>query len=272
MKKLFLFFMFMFIFCNTSYAKSVEFSVVSDTYLEVDNSTKYADKMTPSINTLLGAIDQINKSPAQFSIFLGDNLAKADKYSLVMFSKILRKLDKPVYVGIGDKDVAQTKDIDKKEYYRILNIFSQNRISELPQAKKINGFVFIFTDGINQFIPSQWGYFKENEIQQIDKLLTKYKKYPVVIVGHYPIYAAAELGESKLPHKIENYQKMLSNHDNVIAIISGHHNIEDEFLEGKIYNIYTQSLGKTAEFKKISIDYDNGTKKAFIKTRIYKVE
>ncbi len=272
MRKLILIFIFTIFFSGVASAKSVEFSVISNAEIKTDNSVKDSQKMTPSIQKLLNSIDIINKNGSEFTLFLGDNLAAADKYNLVMFSKITRKLKKPIYISVGDKDVAQTKKLDKNEYYRILNLFSKNRTKELPQAKKINGFVFIFTDGINQFIPTQYGYYKEDELALLDIMLKKYKNHPVIIVGHYPIYPSEEIKEQVLPFEIENFHKIISNYDNVIAVISGHHGIDDEYKKDGIYNISVQSLAKDSEFKKVYIDYSDKAKFTFVKTRVYKVD
>lgn len=272
MKKLVLFFMILVFNCNFAYANSVEFSVVSNVGLKTDTSVKNAQALTPSIETFFEAINQINSSDSDFTLFLGDNIKDANKYNLVMFAKILRKLKKPVYSIYGDSDISQTKKLDGKEYWRVLNLFSQNRTKDLPQAKKIKGFVFVFIDGVNQFIPTRYGYYKEDQTAWLDNTLRKYKKDPVIIVGHYPIFASQRIGEDILPNKIENLHTILSKHNNVIAIISGHHNIEDEYVVDGIYNISTQSLEKSQEYKKVLIDYDKRTKKTLVKTRIYKVE
>ena len=272
MKKVILLFIFMFFSLGVASAKSIEFCAISGSSLEVDKSTKYADTMTPSINKLLIATEQINTNQCEFTVFLGDNLKGPDKYNLVMFAKASKKLKEPTYVIVGDKDVSQTKNLDKKEYYRVLRIFSKNKIKELPTVKKINGFVFVFMDGVNQFIPTQYGYYKEDEIAFLDNTLRKYKNSPVVIVGHYPVFSSNDIKETMLPVKINDFQTAISHHNNVVAIISGHHNIDDEYRIGDIYNISVQGLEKSGEYKKIHIDYDTKTKKTFIKTRTYSTE
>ena len=113
MKKVILLFISMFFSLGVVNAQSVEFCTVSNVGLEVDKSTKYADTMTPTIQKLLDAKNQINKNGCGFTLFLGDNLKGPDKYNLVMFAKILRQFKKPTYVNVGDKDVSQTKNLDK---------------------------------------------------------------------------------------------------------------------------------------------------------------
>ena len=89
MRKLILIFIFTIFFSGVASAKSVEFSVVSNAGVQTDTSVKDAQKLTPSIKKLMDSIDLINKNGSEFTIFLGDNLAAANKYNLVMFSKII---------------------------------------------------------------------------------------------------------------------------------------------------------------------------------------
>lgn len=271
MKKLALLLVFGVLLSPAVCAQSIEFNVLSEVKLQTDNSVKNSKVLTPSIKTFLSTVEQINKNGGKFNVFCGDNIHKADKYSLVMFSKILRKLKKPSYVVVGEKDVAQTKGLDKKEYYRILNLFSKNKVKNLPYKKEIDDFVFLFVDGVNQFIPSQFGYYKENQLAWLEIMLEENKNKPVIIVQHYPIEAFENISDKKLPYKKEDYQKIISKYENIIAIISGHHGIEAEFEKDNVNYIFMPSLNESGEYKKIKIDYDEDSKKAFVKTRIYKV-
>ena len=106
MKKLVLFFMILVFNCNFAYANSVEFSVVSNVGLKTDTSVKNAQALTPSIENFFETINQINSSDSDFTLFLGDNIKDANKYNLVMFAKILRKLKKPVYSIYGAREAG----------------------------------------------------------------------------------------------------------------------------------------------------------------------
>ena len=94
----------------------------------------------------------------------------------------------------------------------------------------------------------------------------------MIIVGHYPIFESDEITVKMLPYGIKSLQDTILHYGNVIAVISGHHNIDDEYINNKVYNISVQSLDKTNEYKKIYIDYNNENNKTFVKTRIYSVE
>ena len=85
---------FIFVFQSAANSAEVTFTAISDTNIKAD---KVNNSMTPSIKKLLMAKNDINKSGSKFVIFLGNNISKAEKYDLVMFSKIINKINKPVY-------------------------------------------------------------------------------------------------------------------------------------------------------------------------------
>ncbi len=277
MKALKIFFILLvFLFCtlgmsNGAIAGEITFTAVSDVNLKAD---KVNNSMTPSINNLLKAADDINHSGSDCVFFLGNNISGANPYDLVMFSKAINKIQKPIYTTIGNRDVQKAKNLDKKEYFRLLNKFSKNKTSKLPCAKKINGLVFIFMDGTNQMVSLPRGYFKDGELIILEKYLTKYKNENVIIIQHFPVADMKE--EIKNTYNANDYKTILKRHNNVIAVISGNENedfeIEDE---NGIKHINVQSLSKSNEYKVINIRPVNkniNSKGFSIKTKIISVE
>ncbi len=131
MKKIF--FLISILFLNSVvFASEIEFSVCSGVKIKTDSSVKKAKVLTPSIKRFYDLISQLNASKTDFNIFLGDNISGADKYNLVMFSKMLKNINAPIYVTYGENDLSTTKKLGKKEYFHILNLFSKNKISKLP--------------------------------------------------------------------------------------------------------------------------------------------
>lgn len=262
-----LFFIFLFLFIhNSAFSSEITFTAISDTLIKSD---KINNSMTPSIQKLLFAKDDINRSGSDFVLFLGNNIARADKYDLVMFAKIINKINKPLYVNIGNKDVQKTKHLEKKEYYRLLNRFSKNKISKLPSIKKIGGFVLIFMDGTNEMVSMPRGYYKEKELMVLEKYLNKYKNNDIIIVQHYPILGIDD--EMKATFDVEPYKLLISKFNNIRAIISGHDNkdfvIEDE---NKIKHINIPSLSVGSEYKVITIKQEKDT--TFVRAKIISVE
>ncbi len=262
-----LLFIFLLFFCSDkAFSADVTFTAVSDACIKSD---KINNSMTPSIQKLLRVKDDINRSGSDFVLFLGNNISGADKYNLVMFAKIIKKIQKPVYVSIGNNDVQKTKHLEKKEYYRLLNRYSRNKISKVPSVKKLNGFVFIFMDGTNEMVSLPRGYYKERELITLEKYLNKYKNDEVIIIQHYPIIGIEDT--MKATFDVEPYKNLISKHKNIKAIISGHDNkdfiIEDE---NGIKHINIPSLSSGAEYEVITIKTaDDNT---IIRTKIINVE
>ena len=257
---------FIFVFQSAANSAEVTFTAISDTNIKAD---KVNNSMTPSIKKLLMAKNDINKSGSKFVIFLGNNISKAEKYDLVMFSKIINKINKPVYTEIGKRDIQRVKGLDKKEYYRVLNKYSKNKISKVPSVKKLDGFVFIFMDGINETIPMPKGYFKDKELIWLESTLEKNKDKNVILIQHFPGYTGKE--ENDTLYNQEPYNRLLSKYGNIKAVISGHINSDFEGEdENGIKHISVPSLSSAGEYKVINIKTMDGN--TLIQTKTISVE
>lgn len=222
LKILFLFLIFCF-FISPAFAKSEGVTVISDIHLSSD---KVNNQMTPSIRSLIKAIDMANSDTSDCVVFLGDNVKGASRYDIAMFAKILKKLHKPYYVVPGNRDINKSKGATKKEFYRIINKYASSKIRKAPSYKKQGSYVFIFMAGVNETFPTYHGYYKNNELEFLDKTLTKFKNEKVVIFQHFPVIPPKEDIDRKT-NKAEEYLDVLSRHDNVIAVISGHYHFEN---------------------------------------------
>ena len=127
--KLIILFCFIFTFQVKAVSKDITLTVISDAHIKAD---KKENSLTPSIDKLLKAIDQTNVDSSDYVVFLGDNVQNANRIDIAMFAKIINRLNKPYYAVMGNRDIGKTKGVDKKEYYRIINKFSKNKISKLP--------------------------------------------------------------------------------------------------------------------------------------------
>ena len=264
--RLFSIFLFILFFQASAFCAEITFSAISDACIKAD---KENNTMTPSIKKLLTVKDDANSTGSDAVIFLGNNINGANSYDLVMFAKIINKIKKPIYTGIGNRDTQKAKHLDKKEYYRLLNKFSKNKVSKLPSAKKINDFVFIFMDGTNEMISMPRGYFKDKELIILEKYLEKYKNKDVVIVQHFPVIDMKD--SLKSTYNTEPYKALLARHNNVVAIISGHENEDFEITdENGIKHLNIPSLAQSGEYKVINIKTTG--KERFIKTKIISVE
>ena len=234
-------------FNQAVFAEDKTIAVISDVHLSSDKSGE--NKMTPSINNLLKAVDIINQGNFEDVFFLGDNLNSANRYDLAMFAKIIKRIEKPTYVTVGNRDLSKTKGLLKKEYYRILNKFSNNKLKTSPNYKKDGDFIFI---------------------DFLDETLTKFKDKKAVIFQHFPIVEPKEDEVRKIV-KPENYLNVIKKHNNVIAIISGHYHMENVAEVDGIKHISVGSLNSTGEFEQIKfMENKDGT--YTITTKILNVE
>lgn len=265
--KLFLILFSILLFQGVSFSSDLTFTAIADTHIKSDKAN---NSMTPSIQKLLNAKDDINSSGSRFAVFLGDNINKADKHDLVMFAKIINKIKKPVYVGIGNHDILKTQGLTKKEYYKLLNRFSKNRVSKVPSVKKTDDFILIFMDGANETIPMPRGYFRDSEMIFLEKTLEKYKNKNVIIFQHFPILPPEE-NSLRQTYNDEPYKKLLARYKNVKMIVSGHYHKDFEGEdENGIKHISVPSLSDDGEYKVINVKIIED--KILVKTKVINVE
>lgn len=255
-----------------SRANEIKFAVLSDTNISLTKHVINENGLTSSIDTLQKATQELNKSENDFVIFAGDVTDKPDKKNIVIFAKVINKSRKPNYTIIGNQDVSQVSDISKKEFFRLLNKFSHNRIRKVPCAKRVNNdFVFIYMDGINQFIPGYAGKFTEGDMLWLEATLKKYKNKKIVIIQHFPLVTEQKTnGFNSI--NVDSYLKILSKHSNVFAIISGHTKVDEEIFKDGIYHIGTPSLAQNKEYKEFIIDYNKKLNRYVLKSKIKTID
>lgn len=250
-----------------SYAKNEGITVISDIAL---NSDKKDNRMTPSIKNLIEAINQVNNDTSSTVVFLGNNVSSANKHDIAMFAKVTKKLNKPYYVLCGNKDINRAKNINKKEFYRIVNKYSSNKLKTSPSYKKHGEYVFVFMSGVNQTFSTYKGYYKEFELDFLDKTLNKFKNNKVIIFQHFPVVSEFK-DTSRKTYKAEDYIKVLNRHNNVLAVISGHMGKEEIFEdENGVKHINIGSLSK-GEYEQIKI-FKNKDNTYSIVPKIYNIE
>lgn len=189
-------------------------------FVQID-SLKFSQKSEDSVNNFKNTIKEINKEKnINFVIFTGDNIAKSNIKNLKAFLKKARKLNAPFYIALGHKDLNKRNGLSKIEYMKTAKRFFCKCASSPNYTFNKKGIVFIVADGAKEFIPTPFGYYREDVIEYLDKELTKNSKKNVVILQHFPINPPDD-SESFRTYKADEYFAMLENHKNVIAIISG---------------------------------------------------
>ncbi len=189
-------------------------------FVQIDN-LKYSPNSKDFVSGFEKTIESINKEKnLDFVIFTGNNIASPNEKCLKAFLKKAKKLNTPFYIALGHKDLHRKKGLSKVDYIKIVNKNNLRNINSPNYVFKKKDVVFVVADGSKEFIATPFGYYREEVIDWLDKTLTKYSNKHVVIIQHFPIYPPAE-AEAYRTYKADEYFKMLSNHKNVISIVSG---------------------------------------------------
>ncbi|MCD8024938.1 MAG: hypothetical protein LUE64_05340, partial [Candidatus Gastranaerophilales bacterium] len=95
-------------------------------------------------------------------------------------------------------------------------------------------------------------YYKADELEFLDKTLSKFQDKKAIIFQHFPVVPPA-YDDMKKTYKAELYKNVLSRHNNVLAIVSGHYNKEALIEENGIKHISVSGLYQSGEYEQIKI-------------------
>ena len=200
----------------------------------------YESKNSQKLNSLIEKINQ--EKDVEFIVFSGNNIARPNSNELKSFLKEAKKLKKPYYIVLGQKDVNKNKDLGKDDYMKIVKKYARAHkfISSPNYVFKKKDLVFLVADGSKEIVPTSSGYYREEVILWLDEQLDKYNDKNVIILQHYPLIPPIKK-ETYYTYKAEDYLKLLSEHNNVKAIISGHFNVNKEQKVDNILHISTKN-------------------------------
>ena len=123
-----------------------------------------------------------------FVVFTGDNTAGANQELLKDFTTAAKKLNKPFYIIVGDKDVSKSKHLEKEVYAKKLHKYlGRKSPKELNYTFKQGNIVFIAADGAKDFITMPNGYFNAKTMEWIENQIKLYPKNKIVILQHFPL-------------------------------------------------------------------------------------
>ncbi len=240
-------------FSSSANAKMTEFVQVTDLHFAQNEVS------IENFDTLINFINKKLKD-AEFVVFTGDNIDKANKNTLVEFLKMCKKLNKPYYIEIGNHDCFKSQHLDKVTYAKLVGQYSNQKNKDFNFVVKRGDLVFIFIDGMKEVIPARSGYFKEAQLAWLDTQLTKYKGKKVIIFQHFPLINEREKSSHNL-YMAQNYWDVLSKHDNVKAIFSGHYHLaREEKINGVLHTVTPPAKNPDRTIRYIVVD---DTKKQF---------
>lgn len=239
-----------------AYAKDLKFVQVTDSHFASSSIEHTQAEVASSQNTFEKTIKDINSIPnVNFVVFTGDNIDQANSDDLKKFLKIANGLNVDYYVVIGNHEVFKSQNLDKKEYMKIVSQYSKNcRTKSANYEFKRNGLTFLVVDGAKEVIPGPSGYYKKDTLKWLDKKLTENKNNKVVIFQHFPVVEPF-FHRTHTTFNVKEYEEVLSKHNNVIGIFSGHYHGNAEKMVNGIYHVSTPALVEPPHnFKVVEIE------------------
>ena len=245
MKKLFKFIILIAFLTLGLQAKELNFIQISDLNLNNKNASK-AHALIKEINA---------RKNIDFIVFSGSNLKKANLDNLELFTYLLKKLNKKTYVLLGEQDVLSSSGVDKEYYFKKISKSLKHHSKTPNYTFEKEGYVFVAMDGSKQFFQSANGYYTKKELMWLSNVLEKNKDKKIIILQHFPLIESDSKWEET--KNIEEYNEILSEHNNIKAIISGHYDTNIEKIENNILHIITQPFTKNYAYKLIQIDLND---------------
>ena len=164
------------------------------------------------------SVKQINKLNADFVIMCGDLVQDRNDKSFSDFKEIIEDLKIPIYIVPGNHDIGAVPNTKTLNYYR-------KTIGDDYYKFQHKEYSFIFTNSL------LWRNNLENESDKHDNWFKEsiknksVNKFPVFVIGHYPLYTRTvneEKSNSNLPRDKRKEILNLFEENNVVAYLSGH--------------------------------------------------
>jgi 3',5'-cyclic AMP phosphodiesterase CpdA len=253
MKKILLYILVLFFATNLNVcAKTIKIAQVSDVDLSTQNesaqdSQKYLEAVVKSINSQKGV---------DFVVFTGNNIDKSEIQNLQKFGKMTKKLKRPYYIVMGNKDAHKIGGITKLNYMKMVKAFNKNQSTAFNYDFALNNDIkAVFLDGVPPNVIGTHGYFSEDTMKWLKKFLANNKNKRIIIFQHHPIVPPTDD-----PHytvlEPEQYQMMLIRNPNILFVAAGHYDVDSvKTDENGITHISTPSLLTSKKYRIIEIDY-----------------
>ncbi len=242
---------------NFAFSDELEFAQISDVHytLEDKDMDRYLYFLSLSLK----------KTEPDFVVFLGDNVDKSREEDVIGFMRAVYSIKTPYYIVLGKNDAHKLSGIDKALYLDIVTAFNRNQDENKNYYyfKPNNDIICVVLDDTPNFARSLHGEITDEQVDWLDKLLTKYPKKLFLIFHHSPIVPPRN--EYKLSMlNTEKYESMLKKHANIIIVSSGHYHQEavNEDDTG-VRHISAPAFKDTPHsYQLIKIKYDKSTYKS----------
>lgn len=243
--KTFLIFVFTIIFSNQiAYSKDFRFVQITDLHYKNNViSEENFDKMIKNIN---------QTKNVEFVVFSGDNTDNANREDYIKFLTQANTLNVPYYVIVGNHDVFKMGGFSKQDFVKVVRQYNKTQKTRKTNfVFKYGDFVFLAVDGAREVIPSPGGYYRDDTLAWVDKMLKKYEKKNVIIVQHFPMKLRHTERDA---YKNDRYEAVLAKYHNVKGIFTGHFHANEEYTkDGIFYSITGRASGGDAGYKVVDI-------------------
>ena len=227
-----------------SFSRTMKFAQLSDihyTLVRDDTSYKLLSKTKPLLED---AISQINNHKhLKFVMVTGDGIDKPDKESLYSLIDDLNTLNYPWYFVLGNHDTTTSGYLNKENFVKILKEknpsykFNSTYYTFKPQ----NGYRVIALDGAKNEGISSHGVLPKEELEWLDKTLSKSKNDTVLIFIHFPIVTPYDSKHHEIINS-EEFKEVLKKYKMPIAIFSGHYHAAKITRRGNILHVSSPAL------------------------------
>lgn len=199
-----------------SSAEELTFAQVGDVRYSLDNG--YLDKYLYFLSS------SIRKKFPEFVVFLGDNVNKSREEDVIGFMRAIHSIRTPYYLVLGNEDAHKMSGIDKENFLDIVTTFNRNQDDNKRYYyfKPNSDFVCVVLDVNPDFAPSKHSELPEEQLEWLDKLLTKYANKKFIIFQHSPLVPPRSDYKLSMVNT-EKYENLLKKHSNIVAISSGHY-------------------------------------------------
>lgn len=239
------------------FAEELEFAQISDVHYTLEN--KEMDRYLYFLSLSL------KKNNPDFAIFLGDNVDKSQEEDVIGFMRDIYAINIPYYVVLGKNDAHKLSGIDKELYLDIVTAFNRNQkeSKNYYYFKPNNDTICVVLDDTPDFARSLHGEITDEQVEWLDKLLTKYPQKLFLIFHHSPILPPRS--DYKLSMlNTEKYESVLKKHSNIVMISSGHyHQASVKQDENGVRHISAPAFKDTPHsYQLIKLKYDKSNYKS----------
>ncbi|MCK7481192.1 MAG: hypothetical protein M0C28_31345 [Candidatus Moduliflexus flocculans] len=102
-------------------------------------------------------------------------------------------------------------------------------------------------DGVAETSVTANGYFKKEELAWLDNQLSQHQNSKAIIVQHFPIYEPFK-SKTHFIHNADEYKEILSKHNNVIAVLSGHYHSAQKIQKNRKHFLHTELPRSVVEY------------------------